>query len=190
MKRKGEQPAPPDVAAQDAELFRQALDGVTPLAPSGRIAPAKPAPRALARTLPPPPVADTLSDHGTGEAPLGEFLSNGLSRMTLRRLRRGQFPVQDTLDLHGLSSDAARRLLLEFLRDASGRGLRCVCIIHGKGRHTQTGEGVLKTRTRHWLTQCAEVLAFCEAPPNWGGGGAVLTLLRTKADPAADIREP
>lgn len=174
-------------ASVDADLFRQALDGVTPLAPSNRVPPAKPPRRATIQAVPPPPVADTLSDHGAGDAPLTEFLRNGLSRMTLRKLRRGQFPVQDTLDLHGLSGDAARKLLLEFLRDASQRGLRCVCIVHGKGRHTKSGEGILKIRARHWLTQCAEVLAFCEAPPNAGGGGAVLALLKVNSRPELDL---
>lgn len=177
---------------QAADLFRQALDGVTPLAPSGRITPAKPRPVPLAplRGSRAPAVADTLSDHGAGDEPINEFLRNGLSRMTLRKLRRGQFPVEDSLDLHGLHTDAARKLLLEFLREATQRGLRCVCIIHGKGRHTESGEGILKTRTRHWLTQCPEVLAFCEAPPYAGGGGAVLLLLKVRAGLSAEAQGP
>lgn len=103
--------------------------------------------------------------------------------MALRKLRRGQALLQDSLDLHGLNSDEARLLLLEFLRHATQHDLRHVCIIHGKGWHTDGGEGILKTRTRHWLTQCAEVLAFCEAPPNAGGGGAVLVLLKSGIRP-------
>lgn len=162
------------------------MGGVTPLPPSDRVPPAKPKPEAVPlaprRALRQPQVVDTLSDHGAGDEPLTEFLRNGLSRMTLRKLRRGQLPVEDSLDLHGLDSDGARRLLLEFLREASRRDLRCVRIIHGKGRHGTSGEGVLKIRTRHWLTQCPEVLAFCEAPPSQGGGGAVLLLL--KANPS------
>lgn len=174
MKEKKEQPAP-----QDAELFRQALDGVVPLTPSDRIARSAPPRRATIHRPTPTPVADTLSDHGAGDEPLTEFLRPGISRMILRKLRRGQFPLQDSLDLHGLSSDAARKLLLKFLHEATQRGLRHVCVIHGKGWHTDGGEGILKTRTRHWLTQCAEVLAFCEAPPHAGGGGAVLVLLKS-----------
>jgi DNA-nicking Smr family endonuclease len=172
-------------ASADADLFRQAVDGVTPLAPSGRITkkPARRKPVANPRSTPAP--TDSLSDYGAGEAALSEFLRNGLSRMSLRKLRRGQIPVQDSLDLHGLHSDDARKLLQEFLRDATRRGLRCVCIVHGKGRHSESGEGILKIRARHWLTQCAEVLAFCEAPPN-AGGGAVLALLKTTPRPPAD----
>ncbi len=108
--------------------------------------------------------------------------------MTLRKLRRGQWPSQDNLDLHGLTSDAARKLLLEFLRDATQRGLRYVCVIHGKGWQAGGGEGILKIRVRHWLTQCAEVLAFCEAPPEAGGGGAVLVLLKSLNQAITPIR--
>lgn len=98
--------------------------------------------------------------------------------MALRKLRRE--PMQDSLDLHGLNSDDARKLLQSFLQQASQRGLRHVCVIHGKGWQPGGGEGILKIRARHWLTQCAEVLAFCEAPPGEGGGGAVLVLLKTR----------
>ena len=174
MKEKKEPPAP-----VDAELFRQAVDGVVPLAPSNRVSPTAPPRRPPAHSTPLPPVADILSDHGAGGVPLTEFLRDGISRMTLRKLRRGQWPIQDSLDLHGLNSDEARKLLLEFLHNATQHDLRHVCVIHGKGWHTDGGEGILKIRVRHWLTQCAEVLAFCEAPPNAGGGGAVLVLLKS-----------
>ena len=175
MRKNKEQPVP-----IDADLFRQSLDGVTPLAPSNRTTTYSSPARATRIASKPEPakIQDSLSDHGAGDALLTEFLRSGISRMTLRKLRRGQLPIQDSLDLHGLSSDAARKLLLEFLRDATQHGLRCVCVIHGKGWRTGGGEGILKTRTRHWLTQCAEVLAFCEAPPKEGGGGVVKVLLK------------
>lgn len=166
----------------DAELFRQALDGVTPLAPSNRI-PASSKPRIAKprQQIRETQILDTLSDHGAGDEALTEFLRNGLNRMTLRKLRRGQWPAQDSLDLHGLNSDDARKLLLSFLQQSTQHGLRCVCVVHGKGWHTQGGEGILKVRTRHWLTQCPQVLAFCEAPPALGGGGAVLVLLKNSS---------
>jgi DNA-nicking Smr family endonuclease len=161
----------------DADLFRQALDGVTPLTPSSRAPPHKPLRRAPKHDAKPSLVADTLSDHGATEEPLTEFLRPGISRIVLRKLRRER--LQDTLDLHGLSSDEARKLLLEFLHNSTRQDLRHVCVIHGKGRQIGGGEGILKIRTRHWLTQCTPVLAFCEAPPNAGGGGAVLVLLKS-----------
>jgi DNA-nicking Smr family endonuclease len=166
---------------QDTDLFRQALEGVTPLAPSGRIAPSGTQRKIARRSIPPPPAAaDNLSDHGAGDTAITEFLRNGLNRMTLRRLRHGVWPVRDELDLHGLNTEEARRLLVGFLHDATQRGLRCVNVIHGKGWRSEGREGILKVHTRHWLTQHPSVLAFCETPPNAGGGGAVWVLLKTK----------
>jgi DNA-nicking Smr family endonuclease len=165
---------------QEDDLFRQSLEGVTPLKPSGRVVANRP-PRIISprsqRTQ--AIVADTLSDHGASDVPVSEYLSNGLNRMTLRRLRRGDWPPQDSLDLHGLTSDAARKLLVEFLYHARQQSLRCVNVIHGKGWRSEGREGILKIHTRHWLAQYPQVLAFCEAPQNAGGGGAVWVLLKS-----------
>lgn len=160
-------------------MFRQALEGVTPLPPCNRITPT-PKPRRGSTSVDLSfPVTDNLSDHGAGDSAITEFLRPGLNRMTLRKLRHGEWRIQDELDLHGLSSDAARKLLVEFLYGATHRGLRCISVIHGKGWRSEGRDGVLKVHTRHWLTQHPQVLAFCEAPPNAGGGGAVWVLLKS-----------
>jgi DNA-nicking Smr family endonuclease len=173
-----------DQPEQDNDLFRLSLPDVTPLKPSNRIT----LPQSQRKLIPRDThlsnaVLDTLSDHGASEIPLTEYLSNGLNRMTLRKLRRGEWPPQDSLDLHGLSSDEARKLLVEFLQHATQQGLRCVNVIHGKGWRSDGREGILKTHARHWLTQHKQVLAFCEAPQNAGGGGAVWVLLKTSNNP-------
>lgn len=160
-------------------MFRQALEGVTPLAPPDRIVP-KPKPRrTTAQATPPPVVADTLSDHGAGDTAITEFLRPGLNRMTLRKLRHCEWRIQDELDLHGLNIEEARKLLAEFLLDAAQRGLRCINVIHGKGWRSEGRDGILKVHTRHWLAQHPLVLAFCEAPVNAGGCGAVWVLLKS-----------
>lgn len=165
---------------QEQDLFRQALENVVPLKPTDRVVPT-PKPRRTGDGIAfSAPIADTLSDQGDGDIAITEFLRNGLNRMTLRKLRRGEWPPQDALDLHGLGSDEARRRLVEFLHQASQRGLRCVNIIHGKGWRSGGRDGILKVHTRHWLTQPAQVLAFCEAPANAGGGGAVWVLLKSQ----------
>ena len=101
--------------------------------------------------------------------------------MTLRKLRRGFWPVQDVIDLHGQTSEEARQSLFKFLNYALGKEMRCVSVIHGKGWRAEGGEGVLKIRVRHWLTQFPQVLAFCEPPANAGGGGAVWVLLKARS---------
>jgi DNA-nicking Smr family endonuclease len=164
---------------QDADLFRQALEGVTPLAPPDRIAPARKPRKTPASLNCTTPIADNLSDHGAGDIAITEFLRPGLNRMMLRKLRHGEWRIQDELDLHGINSDAARQLLVGFLHDATQRGLRCVNVIHGKGWRSEGRDGIIKVHTRHWLAQHPHVLAFCEAPPQAGGGGAVWVLLKS-----------
>ncbi|MBY0575366.1 MAG: Smr/MutS family protein [Gallionellaceae bacterium] len=169
---------PGEAISEDAALFRAVVGEVIPLAEQNRIAP-QPAPRKplLRTSAASPAIPDTLSDSGAENAP-DEFLSNGLSRMTLRKLRRGNWPIQNVLDLHGNNSEAARKLLQEFLHDAAQNALRCVLVIHGKGMNSQGGEAVLRKLARHWLTQHPRVLAYCDAPPKDGGHGAVLVLLK------------
>ncbi|MDD5300956.1 MAG: Smr/MutS family protein [Gallionella sp.] len=169
---------PPPQEADDAALFRAAAGAVEPLPEQNRIEPHKPPRKPLPRApAPPSAIPDTLSDFSAETAP-DEFLRNGLSRMTLRKLRRGHWPVQASLDLHGNNSDAARQLLQEFLHEAAQRGLRCVLVIHGKGMNSRGGEAVLRKLARHWLTQHPHVLGYCDAQPKEGGSGAVLVLLK------------
>jgi len=175
MKKSQEQ-----TSTSDVDMFRQALEGVTPISPSNRIPPPRPTARIPTRSATPPsPVTDNWSDHGANEVAPTSFLRNGLNSMTLRKLRRGQWPVQDSIDLHGLTSDEARGRLASFLNHALSSNYRCVNIIHGKGWRAEGGEGILKIRVRYWLTQHPQVLAFCEAPANAGGGGAVWLLLKS-----------
>ena len=163
----------------DAALFRAAVGAVQPIAEQNRITP-QPAPR-----KPPirtagwrPTIPDTLSDFAAENA-ADEYLGNGLSRMTLRKLRRGTWPVDDSLDLHGNQTDAARKLLQGFMHEAVRRNLRCVLVIHGKGLNSPGGEAVMRKLARHWLAQHPRVLAYCDAPPRYGGSGAVLVLLKS-----------
>jgi DNA-nicking Smr family endonuclease len=181
------------IAPEDAALFRAAVGEVKPLAEQNRITP-RSAPRKPLLHPPVSPLAipDTLSDgcpaqsssdfaapdFAYRDAP-DEFLSNGLSRMALRKLRRGTWPIQDSLDLHGNNSDAARKLLQEFLHEATQRKLRCVLVIHGKGLNSPGGEALLRRLTRHWLSQHQQVLGYCDAPSKDGGSGAALVLLKT-----------
>jgi DNA-nicking Smr family endonuclease len=169
------------MAPDDATLFRAAVGEVKPLPKQNLISPQPARRKPLLRpAVPPPAIPDTLSDFAAENTP-DEYLGNGLSRMALRKLRRGGWPVQDSLDLHGNNSDAARKLLQEFLQEAALRELRCVLVIHGKGLNSQGGEAILRKLARHWLTQHPLVLGYCDATPKTGGSGAALVLLKTGA---------
>jgi DNA-nicking Smr family endonuclease len=104
---------------------------------------------------------------------------DGIPQDTLRRLRRGEWALQDHLDLHGLKVEEARSLLASFLNGSVKRCLRCIRIVHGKGLRSASGEPVLKRKVAGWLAQRDEVLAYVQARQEDGGGGAVMVLLRS-----------
>ena len=81
------------------------------------------------------------------------FLRKGSARDILRKLRRGQWSVQASIDLHGHTIDEAHDALADFLDEARQRGYRCVRVIHGKGLTSPNREPVLKGKVRRWLAQ-------------------------------------
>ncbi len=108
-----------------------------------------------------------------------QFARPGLQRNIIRKLKRGQYPVESTLDLHGLRRFEADDALDRFISDALRHGLTCVLIIHGKGHRSQGGQSVLKQFTLEWLKEVTAVKAFCSAQPRHGGAGAVYVLLKS-----------
>lgn len=176
----------------DSSAFFDEVKDVAPIRVKQRVAP-------VPKQPPPVPVqsvrderealADSLSDAIADEIRLetGEELSwrrDGIPHDTLRKLRRGEWALQDQIDLHGLTVDEARSLLAAFLGTSVKRGLRCVRIVHGKGYRSANGEPVLKRKVAGWLAQRDAVLAYVQARPADGGGGALLVLLRSPKRPA------
>ncbi|MEQ1637976.1 MAG: Smr/MutS family protein [Methylococcales bacterium] len=105
------------------------------------------------------------------------YLSNGLQKNVLKKLRQGHYGLDGELDLHGLTSAAAKQQLLWFLHDCVESGYRCVHIVHGKGYRSQDNHPILKNHLNQWLRQHHDVQAFCSAAQKDGGAGAVMVLL-------------
>jgi DNA-nicking Smr family endonuclease len=103
------------------------------------------------------------------------------SEATVEALHRGDYAVQDFIDLHGYTVAEARAVLEEFLRISIKRGYCCVKVIHGRGLSSPRGP-VLKEAVLRWLERDLRrlVLAYATARPNDGGLGATYVLLRTK----------
>ena len=165
--------------------FRRAVADAKPLAPHKRAEPQRrrvsPVPKqrlrderaALVESLGPHNLDDAI-DSGDELA----YLSEGLGRDMLRKLRRGHWVVEDELDLHGMNRHLAAISVTDFLLHCRRRRVGCVRIIHGKGRGSHQREPVLKGLLRKWLLR-QDVLAFSQAPAAQGGSGAVLVLLKT-----------
>jgi len=147
-----------------------------PLAGEGRVgvkageipAPPKTDPirTAPARPLPAPPALP----------PLDRFA--GLDRASAERLKRGRYPIEARLDLHGMTQAEAHRALNGFVAGSRSIGRRVVLVITGHGR---ASGGILKSAVPRWLNEPdlrRHVLAITPAQQRDGGAGALYLLLR------------
>ncbi|MFZ9480875.1 MAG: Smr/MutS family protein [Burkholderiaceae bacterium] len=182
------------LGADEVDLFLSAVSDAK------RLPPARTPPSVAAKPKPRPVPVKRLEDerNALAESQLSDmtpeslldtdealsFARHGISSDTLRKLRRGHWVVQASLDLQGLRSDEARAAYTEFLKHCGHRELRCVRIIHGKGLGSVNREPVLKGKVLAWLQQTDVVLAFCQAPANDGGSGAVRVLLKSPRRPS------
>lgn len=170
---------------EEQDLFREAMQDVRPLETEPRHQPVrrKPKPRPRQREQDEAAVLNEMlsdpanpEDLETGEELL--FIRGGLQHKLIKRLRRGELPIEAELDLHGLFREQAREAIVHFLHECRRSGVRCVRIIHGKGHGSAQKRPVLKQYVNHWLRQRDEVLAFCSARPVDGGTGAIYLLLK------------
>ncbi len=83
-----------------------------------------------------------------------------------------RIPIEDRIDLHPFSPKEVVSVVEEYLDEAAKRGLRQVRIIHDRGTGTQ------RRMVRHALSRHPRVEWYGDAPPEAGGWGATLVLLR------------
>lgn len=193
-------PTAPKRPEDDARLLRRAYTGVEPLDRSKGPRARHPLERPPAAQTMPTPQAPTGLDADAvvherlrllalGQTPFEvsdegdrvEGRRTDVPLALLRRLRRGNFPVDARLDLHGMVASEARARVEQFLRTMRDRSERAVLVIHGKGEHSPMGLGVLRGEISAWLSQgpaSEHVAAFATAREEDGGPGAVYVLLR------------
>jgi DNA-nicking Smr family endonuclease len=181
---------PQEASESDEEFFSRHMQDVTPLKADGRV---------RVNTVPPslPLRAQTEENEALAElydlvagragfdiTDTDEYVEgcvSGLDIRLVRKLRSGEFSRQAALDLHGMTADAAQPEVEQFVLRSVNAGLRCVLIVHGRGRNSPGQFPVLKDRLKQWLTRGKLgrlVLAFSTARPHDGGPGAVYILLR------------
>jgi DNA-nicking Smr family endonuclease len=200
-KPKKAEPAKPAVPARaapaatdpedDAELFRQAVGEVAPVKKGKGLAPPKEPPTAAQLRIVDAEIEafTQLSELVAGDGPLelansSEYVQGcaaGLDARVLKRLKAGEYPVQASLDLHGLTRPEAKVSVEKFIAGARVKGHRCVLVVTGRGLHSEAQIPVLRDGVQTWLSQGRvgrQVLAFTSARPQDGGAGAVYVLLR------------
>jgi len=156
---------------EDRALWRRVARTVEPRPgrkppPEEAPRPARPAPKPAAAPRPVTAAAPSKKTPAPADAS-GE-----------RRVRRGKLEIEGRIDLHGLTHDAARAELLEFVAAARRAGKRAILVITGKGKG---GDGVLRRHFPLWLRQpdfAAHVSAYAPAHPRHGGAGAFYVKLR------------
>lgn len=169
----------------EASIFRQAMTAARPLEPDVRAPDFKPRPKPRARFRRKDDQAvlrESLeADIDEIETCAGEalrFHRASVGRRTMRKLSRGNFSVQDEVDLHGMTVPEAKAQLREFVSESVFRGYTCVRVVHGKGLGSGHRGPVLKGKVNNWLRRWDDVLAFVSTRQVHGGTGAVYVLLR------------
>lgn len=185
-------PSVPAEESEDAALFLDLMADATPLAAKGRevvqpkgVATAKPVTQAEAEESERAQFMDFLDGKVEFALECSDEYMHGhvvdLDQKIFRQLKAGTLSVEAHIDLHGLNAGQAKYALLDFMREKYLAGARCVLIVHGRGRNSPGGVGVLKSELYDWLTReplKRAVLAFCTALPRHGGPGAIYVLLR------------
>jgi DNA-nicking Smr family endonuclease len=100
-----------------------------------------------------------------------KYVREDVDSFEAKNLRRGEYSPDLILDLHGLTQNTAKLEIAALLYACKREHAKCVCIVHGLGSR------VLKNKVPHWLVQHPEVMAFHQAPLEWGGNGALLVLV-------------
>jgi DNA-nicking Smr family endonuclease len=107
-----------------------------------------------------------LSDEGPTR-----YARDDVSKYEVKRLRRGVYVPDVFLDMHGMTQKEAKRELGAMLAYCVKQNVHCACVQHGIGKH------ILKQKVPLWLAQHPDVMAFHQAPLEFGGDGALLVLL-------------
>lgn len=107
------------------------------------------------------------------------FARAGIQQKVQKKLRRGELPIDEELDLHGYTVNEAKTAIQDFLYECKRQHIRYIRIIHGKGYRSDNKIPVLKTHVAYWLPQLNDVLAFSSAQSKDGGTGAIYVILKS-----------
>ena len=110
-----------------------------------------------------------------------EWVSPRMRRDIAQKLHRGDFSVQDYIDLHGMTLSEAEEAFRLFFQDALKKRLFCIKVIHGRGLRSPRGP-VLKEAFKMWLHGKFRkwILAYSSAKDCDGGLGATYIILKSK----------
>lgn len=175
----------PSVSPENTDLFKIAYKDVVPLPPSDIYQHQSHLPSPHPRHSSLSSLAQLERNYVTTEPnfiPHREgFYRPGQRRDMLKRMRRKDWIIQSTLDLHGMTACEAQAATQHFLNQCLQQGLQRLCIIHGKGLSSSGQKPILKKYILQWLICQSVVLALTHPPAAQGGTGALLVLIKKQA---------
>lgn len=177
----------------DKNLFRDAMDDVTPLKDRASThwlkSPATKTPRQPEK---PAEQENFLTRGYLDIIPLNtplEFKADGIQQGVLDKLRQGKYPLDASLNLLRQPVEACRQSLFNFMQQAQKAGLRNLLIIHGKGRNDESHANIVRSYLARWLMQFDNVQTYCVAQMQHGGAGALYVGLKKTDKARLDNRE-
>lgn len=164
---------------EDLKALEQAMMGVAPRGRRSRSdrAPYTPPTRPPARrqVVQKRPIEVPAAKPMDGQEIL-DWRRPGLLDKDYQRLCRGQVsPSAEEIDLHGQDAREACDTIAAAIAHAQQMNRHLLCLIHGKGHHSESQGSCLKGLVNAALRQHPEVLGFHSVP---GNTGAVNVLLR------------
>jgi len=165
----------PKPALNDNEsLFREAMGDVAPLS-QDKVVHRRSGKTTRQQQTPPKQLVDHyFSDSFVPALPTEgpmRYVRSGVSSFELKKLRRGDYPPEAILDLHGYTVAQTRLELIALIEACKTHHYPCASVMHG------LGSGKLKQQVPIWLAQHPDIKAFHQAPLEWGGNGALLLLI-------------
>jgi DNA-nicking Smr family endonuclease len=173
------------LSEDERALWRGVARSIMPL--RGRQASAEPPPAAASEDVAPAgadPVPAGRQDRTPRQKNSAPLVP--LGRRLRQRVARGRDPIDDRIDLHGMTQSRAHAALLRFLQRAQADDARIVLVVTGKGTakadsHSGHERGVLKRQVPLWLALPefrSLVVGFEDAHIGHGGQGALYVRLR------------
>jgi DNA-nicking Smr family endonuclease len=172
----------------DEEIFREAMSDVREITEFRNILPGSPPNTQPIRSQKDDSL-DVLSRIVEGKTKIRlsdtpeyiEWVRPRIRKDIIEKLHRGEFSVQDSIDLHGMTLVEAEDALSCFFKQAIQKRLFCVKVIHGRGLRSPQGP-VLKEALKRFLHRSFSkwTLAYVTAKQSDGGLGATYIILKSR----------
>lgn len=175
-------------ARSDEEIFREAMSDVREI-PEYRNLPGEKSSRNCRIPSRKDDAIETLHRIVRGEIRIrlsdtAEFMAwvkPDIRKDIVEKLHGGEYSVQDSIDLHGMTLAEAEDALFHFFKGAIRKRLFCIKVIHGRGLRSPRGpvlKGALKKLLHGAFSKW--ILAYATARHSDGGLGATYIILKSR----------